>query len=306
MAGVQLNLNHLHYFWMVARAGGVTQASRQLRVAQPTISAQVIALERALGRSLFSRKNQRLVLTEDGEVVLDYANQVFDSAQEMLEVLRGRPVEARTVIRLGVVDQVSKQIVLALMKQIQAFRPHTLVTIHEGSLTHILGELRVHTLDLILSNIDVPADETGDFAKAQVGRLPVCFVASPAVARHAGPFPACLSKVPLLLPTRASPIWTKVEHFLNRHQITPQILAEAQGVELLRLMACEGMGVAPLNTIAALADLRSGRLVRLNARPTGIYKTIWLIAKKRRRPNPLMEHLASHFRIRVPQAPAQK
>jgi hypothetical protein len=112
--------------------------------------------------------------------------------------------------------------------------------------------LRVHTLDLILSNIDVPADETGEFAKAQVGRLPVCFVAAPAVARRAGPFPACLSKVPLLLPTRASPIWTGVEHFLSRHRITPQILAEAQGVELLRLMACEGMGVAPLNTIAAL------------------------------------------------------
>ncbi len=297
MAGVELNFNHLHYFWMVAQAGGVTQASRQLRVAQPTISAQVIALERALGRALFLRKNQRLTLTEDGEVVLDYANQVFGSAQELLEVLRGRPVEARTVTRVGVVDQVSKQIALALVKQIQDFRPQTQITLHEGSLTHILDELRIHTLDLILSNIDVPAEETGDFAKAQVGRLPVLFVASPAVARRAGPFPACLSKVPLLLPTRASPTWTGVEHFLNRHHITPHILAEVQGVELLRLMACEGMGVAPLNPIAVAADLRARRLVRLNPRPTGIHKTVWLIAKKRRRPNPLMEHLAGHFRI---------
>ena len=43
--GARLNYHHLHYFWAVAREGGVTRASRKLRVAQPTISAQVIALE---------------------------------------------------------------------------------------------------------------------------------------------------------------------------------------------------------------------------------------------------------------------
>jgi LysR family transcriptional activator of nhaA len=297
MDSQDLNLNHLRYFWMVAREGGVTKASQKLRVAQPTISAQVIALERALGRSLFTRQGQKLLLTEDGEVVLDYANQVFGSAQELLEVLRGRPMQSRMVIRLGVVDQVSKQIVLALMKEIQGFRPDTQVTIHEGTLTHILEELRIHALDMILSNIDVPADETGDFAKVQVGRLPILFVASPAIAKQAGPFPQALSRVPLLLPTRASPIWTGVEHFLNQHQIVPHILAEVQGVELLRLMALEGMGVAPLNPIAVAADMLGGRLVQLNPRPTGIYKTVWLIAKKRRRSNALMQHLSTHFRI---------
>lgn len=294
---VDLNLNHLRYFWMVAREGGVTRASRKLRVAQPTISAQVIALERALGRPLFVRAGQKLTLTEDGEVVLDYANQVFGAAQELLDVLRGHPVGSRMSMRLGVVDQVSKQVVLALVKEIQAFRADTVVTIHEGSLKHMLDELRVHALDLMLSNIDVPAEETGDFAKIQAGRLPILFVATPAVAAKARAFPAGLSRVPLLLPTRASPIWTGVEHFLNQHQITPHIVAEVQGVELLRLMALEGMGVAPLNPIAVSADLRARRLVRLNPWPTGIYKTVWLIAKKRRRSDPLMEHLAGRFRI---------
>jgi len=300
MNGADLNFNHLRYFWAVAREGGVSKAARTLRVAQPTISAQVIALERTLGRALFTRKGQRLMLTEDGELVLDYANQVFASAQELTEVLGGRPTKARMTARLGVVDQVSKQVVLSLIKEIQAFRADTMVTIHEGSLPHILTDLRVHALDFILSNIDVPAEETGDFVKIHAGRLPIWFVATPALAKQGGPFPEILSRVPLLLPTRSSPIWAGVEHFLNRRQIVPRIVAEAQGVELLRLMAIEGMGVAPLNPIAVDGDLRAGRLVRLNPKPTGIEKPIWLIAKKRSRPNPLMQHLAHHFRIKSP------
>jgi len=38
-AGVEsLNYHHLHYFWVVARAGSVAKACKQLHLAQPTIS----------------------------------------------------------------------------------------------------------------------------------------------------------------------------------------------------------------------------------------------------------------------------
>jgi LysR family transcriptional activator of nhaA len=296
---MNLNLNHLRYFWSVVREGGITKASQKLRVAQPTISAQIIALERALGRALFIRQGKRLLLTEDGDVVLDYANQVFGLTGELIEVLHGRQVEARSTVRVGVVDQISKQIVLALVKEIQAFRENTQVHIHEGSLPHMLDELRHHALDLLLSNIDIPTEEVSSFSKVEVGRLPILFVASPDVAKRAGRFPSALSRIPLLLPTHTSPIWRDVERFLSRHQISPHITAEVQGAELLRLMALEGMGAAPLNSMAVAADLRTKRLIRLNPNSTGIHKTVWLITKKRRHTSDLMLHLASRFRIRM-------
>jgi DNA-binding transcriptional LysR family regulator len=62
-------------------------------------------------------------------------------------------------------------------------------------------------------------------------------------------------------------------------------------------MALDGMGVAPLNPLAAAADIGSGRLKRLNAKPTGISKTVWLVARKNRRINPIAEHLFKHFRL---------
>src|SRR3712207_6559775 len=61
-----LNYHHLLYFWVVAREGGIARASRQLLVAEPTISGQVKALEAFLGERLFVRSGRTLALTETG------------------------------------------------------------------------------------------------------------------------------------------------------------------------------------------------------------------------------------------------
>jgi len=55
----RVNLNHLLYFWGVAREGSITAASRRLGLTHPTVSGQVHALERALGHKLLARRVRR-------------------------------------------------------------------------------------------------------------------------------------------------------------------------------------------------------------------------------------------------------
>ena len=47
-----LNYHHLHYFWMVAKHGGITKAAEKLHLAQPTLSSQIQKLEKSLGTKL--------------------------------------------------------------------------------------------------------------------------------------------------------------------------------------------------------------------------------------------------------------
>jgi hypothetical protein len=68
-----LNYQHLLYFWVVAREGSVAAATRELNLAQPTISGQLKVLERTLGERLFVRRGRHLVLTEVGQLVYRYA-----------------------------------------------------------------------------------------------------------------------------------------------------------------------------------------------------------------------------------------
>ena len=63
-----LNYKHLHYFWAVARAGGITSAAEKLNLTPQTLSGQVKQLEESVGVALFTLVGKRLELTEAGRV----------------------------------------------------------------------------------------------------------------------------------------------------------------------------------------------------------------------------------------------
>jgi LysR family transcriptional activator of nhaA len=72
-----INYKHMHYFWVVAKRGGITRASEHLHLTPQTISAQIGLLEDSLGEALFSKAGRNLELTEAGRLVLSYADEMF-------------------------------------------------------------------------------------------------------------------------------------------------------------------------------------------------------------------------------------
>lgn len=230
-------------------------------------------------------------------MVLDYADRIFNYSQEMVDALKDLPGGRQLRVQIGIVDQVSKEIAQSLLAVVFKETPHVMTTVLEGRLPPLLVDLKNHAIDVLISNVDVPVEDAADYLKVEIGNLAVDFTAAPALAKQIKRFPADLEKIPLLLPTRASPIWSQVERYLNHHQVEPRILAEIQDAELLRRMAAQGYGAAPLDRAAARKAITDGRLSRLNPKPTGIEETFCLITKKRHRINPVAQHLVEHFRI---------
>src|SRR5262249_34475822 len=105
-----LNYHHLFYFWTVVREGGVSKASKVLRLAQPTVSGQIKALENAFGEKLFQRQGRSLVLTDVGQVVFRYADEIFSLGRELQDTLKGRPVSRPRRLVVGVSDSVEKRV----------------------------------------------------------------------------------------------------------------------------------------------------------------------------------------------------
>ena len=97
-----INYHHLRYFWTVAREGGILPASKVLKLAHPTISAQIKQLERSLGEALFDRSGRRLKLTETGHVVYGYADEIFSLGRELLDAVKRHP--SGFPLRLAVED----------------------------------------------------------------------------------------------------------------------------------------------------------------------------------------------------------
>jgi len=294
---ILINHHHLYYFWVVAREGSIARACRRLYLAQPTISAQIIQLEKFLKKKLFVRERRALTLTEDGRLVMEYANLIFNYSQELLDALKDRPGKHAIRVQVGMTDQISRQAALSLLRKARAYSAEVQPMVSTGRTTALLQELRQHELDLVLTNRDVPLEDALEYVKAEAGRQDVHFVAAPKLAKRIKRFPQDLSDVPLLLPGRQTPIGAAAEDFLNQRQVIPAWVEEVKDVELLRLMALDGAGVAPLTSLSIGNDLKKGKLVRLNAQRTGISQTLWLVAKKRHRLNPVAEYLLKNFKI---------
>src|SRR6185369_6025518 len=99
-----LNYHHLQYFWMVAKHGSITAASKELRLANPTISAQIHRLEAVLGEKLFTRSGRSLVLTDTGRLAFRYADEIFALGGELQDTLKGRVTGKPLRLVVGVSD----------------------------------------------------------------------------------------------------------------------------------------------------------------------------------------------------------
>lgn len=294
-----LNHQHLYYFWIVAKEGSITKASEKLFLGQPTVSAQIIQLEKALGKKLFNRHKKHLLLTDEGRIALGYANDIFGTTQELVDRLRNQPSQADLSLHLGMDTSVSKQIMLRLVEMIYRFKPNAHVTVREAAWPELFESIQTHALDMVISEqwqTGSGAAE-GEYLRAEVGQVGIVFAATPGFARHVKSFPADLSKVSLLLPTRVSPIWASVDQFLTHYNVRPHVIAEVDDTELLRLLALRGLGAAPLPDLAIAADLRAKRLVRLGRGSLGITKRLWLVAKKRQSSNSLVQYALENFRL---------
>ena len=86
-----MDLRHVRTFVTVAELGTVSKAAARLHVAQPALSRQIANLEDELGLKLFDRVGRRLLLTSEGEQLLNDCRGLLNYARavgEQAQVLR--------------------------------------------------------------------------------------------------------------------------------------------------------------------------------------------------------------------------
>ncbi|MEU9059244.1 LysR family transcriptional regulator [Streptomyces sp. NPDC048430] len=96
-----MELRHLRYFVVVAEEGSLNRAAQRLLLSQPSLSRQIIHLERMLGRQLLQRTSRGVELTPAGQALLPHAHQLLAMADATRETVAGaKPV--RQAVTVGV------------------------------------------------------------------------------------------------------------------------------------------------------------------------------------------------------------
>jgi len=123
-----MELDQLRAVIAVAEAGGFTKAAQVLASTQPTLSRQVKALERDVGRPLFDRLGRRVALTPFGEQFVERARPLLTRADALLSAGRDPGAELAGELRLGVADSVILSRFPPILERFQ--RRHRAVHVH--------------------------------------------------------------------------------------------------------------------------------------------------------------------------------
>ncbi|HOD02144.1 MAG TPA: LysR family transcriptional regulator [Clostridiales bacterium] len=85
-----MTLRQLRYIIKIVECGSITEASKQLFISQPSLSAAVKELEKELGIEIFYRTTKGITLSIDGNEFLSYARQVIEQTQLLEQRYTGK------------------------------------------------------------------------------------------------------------------------------------------------------------------------------------------------------------------------
>lgn len=239
-----INHKHLHYFWVVAKQGGIARASERLHLTPQTISGQLSLLEEQLGEALFSRVGRNLQMTETGRLVLSYAEEIFSLSGELEEMVRNLPGGRRLMFKVGVADVVPKSIAYRLLAPALKLPEPVRIVCREGDLDSLLAELAVHRVDLVIADGPIPAHVNVRGFNHPLGDCGITFFAAPKLAsRLRKNFPHSLSGEPVLIPGEMTVLRNRLLQWFDGLRLHPRIVGEFDDSALMKAFGRAGTGV---------------------------------------------------------------
>lgn len=282
----ELNFHHLHYFWAVAADGNLTRTAKRLRVSQSALSAQIRQLEDHLGLPLFRRESRRLALTEAGQLVSSYADEIFAAGRELVSTVKaGR--SRHSLLRLGTVSTLSRNFQESFIRPLLE-KSEVRLRIASGSTTELLARLAAHDLDVVLSNRSVRREPKQPWRCRRVAQQEVSIVGRPRAAPFR--FPRDLASTPMIVPGSDSEIRVGFDAICEQLGVEPTILAEVDDMATLRLLARDTHAAALVPSVVVRDELHAGVLCELCVVP-GLRETFYAITVDRRFQHPLLRAL---------------
>jgi LysR family transcriptional activator of nhaA len=237
----RLNYQHLFYFWSLVREGGIAQAATKLDLAHQTISEQIHSLEDSLGERLLDKQGRRLVMTDAGKVVYDYAEEIFSLGRELLNSLKGSQGSVPTRLVVGIADALPKMIARKLLLPAQQLKEPVRLICREDRPERLVAELAIHALDVVLSDAPVSGQFSVKAVDHLLGESSVSFFIGPQYAKkYRANFPRSLNNAPFLLPAEGSSLRRALSLWFEENNIHPNIVAEFEDSALLKAFGQDG------------------------------------------------------------------
>lgn len=295
----RLNYQHLYYFWVVAKHGSIAAACEVLHLAQPTISGQLAAFEKALGNKLFRKEGRRLALTETGRGVYHYADEIFALGRELSHMLKGSAGERAQRLSVGIGKSLPKLVVYRLLEPLLSQSESLLLQCHEDRTDRLLAEIGLHSVDLVLSDMPATPASGARVFNHFLGQSAVALFAVPDLAeRYRRDFPRSLNGAPFLLPTANTALRRSLDQWFDSQALSPTIRAELEDSALMKTFAASGAGLF-FSPLVVAGEIQNQYGAVMLGRAEGVFERFYAITAQRRLKNPWVSAVLENAQQRL-------
>lgn len=273
------DLDDLYLLVTIARTGSIGQASTELRLAQPSASRRVAALERALKVSLLHRGARGSTLTPAGRVVVDWALTLLRAAEDFRHSVDALSRQRNSSLRAAASMTIAEHYAPNWLAQLRYESPDTAVSLSVGNSSDVMDLVESGQVEVGL--IEAPQARPS-LRHRQIGLDRLAVAVSPSHPWSARPIVAAadLAKTPLLVRELGSGTRDTLDRAMSAagYQVNPSL--ELASNTALKSAAIAGMGPVVLAAIALADDFESGALVEVEVSDLALSRPLTIVWKE--------------------------
>src|SRR5882672_9426270 len=255
-----MDLAALKIFKTVVEEGGVNKAAARLNRVPSNVTTRVKKLEDQVGTKLFVREGKRLILSEEGKVLLTYANQLLRLSSEAQAALRnGKP---RGALRIGALESTAAARLPPILSRYHARYPAVQIELVTGTSGALVN--RVHSQEIEAAFVAEPYNTGGLEARlAFVEEIVLITPKSLAIVRT----PKDIGNLTVIAFANGCSYRRRLEAWLNTEKIHPERVIEFQSYHAIVACVAAGSGIAAVPR-SVLELTRAGEQVNVTTLPT--------------------------------------
>lgn len=284
-----MDINQLEVLIAVAQERGFSRAAERLYRTQPAISQAIRRLEEEVGVPLFDRSSKDGTLTDAGQVLLGYAQQMINLRRDAHEAIKELKGLHRGKVTISANENTVTHI-LPIISSYTARHPHIKVEVRRGRASRIPSEVLARDIEIGIVSFR-PSDPA--LKTVSIGTDEIALIVAP---KHhlAGKKTVSVQELGMesfIAHNVRSPYRNRVVQTFEKYRTPLNITMEMPTLEAIKRLVEREVGVALIPSMAAETEIKLGQLIAIKVTEMRLKRSLFLIYRKGAR----LSHAARAF-----------
>ncbi len=274
-----MNLNQLKIFYCAAKYGVLSRAAEALFITQPAVTKGIQRLQEQCNLRLFNRFGKKMVLTDAGEVLFDFAEKIFQIEGQAEEIIRNLQQQKKGHIKIDATESFGAYYLPAIVNPLSKSNPHIRISVNILP-NHLVVE-QTASLNNDLGFISSPQEnEKLMMREAHEDKLVVIAHPDHAFSRKNSLTPVELDGQFIIMHEKKSATRITTDDFFKRHGVSPLIPMELSSNEAIKRAVEQDIGLGIMSRNVVSEEIRRGTLKEIPLSDPSMKRKFYMIHHK--------------------------